>query len=170
MIIDSPASLKLLSSLSEIGGAGATREHLLQKADISTSTFYRQIGALIENGLVKAAGGRYSLALDGLYGYRFKLWHDVERLYRLLPEDRDMVLGVMSTMTAQARNKIKCLWLVGSAARGELQRESDLDFLLVTDGAQDPINAGTQRRPHRGDSSPGACRRRGISVRTFRRW
>ncbi len=146
MIIESPAALRLVAALTEIGAVGTTREHLIKKADISTSSFYRLIGPLIEAGLVKVDGSRYSLVFESLYCFRFKLWHDMERLYRLSTGERDMALGVASTLLAQFQDRIRCLWLVGSGARAELETGSDLDFLLVTNQEEGPIAGGIQPR------------------------
>jgi hypothetical protein len=138
MIVESPSALRLMAALAEAGAAGATREHLAQRADISTTTFYRLIGPLVENALVKTSGSRYALALEKTYSFRFKQWHDMERLYRLSPADRDLVLSTAAALRNAATETMKALWLVGSGARDELVPESDLDFLLVT---TDPIES-----------------------------
>ena len=85
MIVDSPAALKLMAALADLGAAGGSRQYLMRKADISTSTFYRLIGPLIENGLVQVEGPTYLMAFSSPYCFRFKLWHDMERLYDLSP-------------------------------------------------------------------------------------
>ncbi len=147
MIVESPAGLRLLSALTEIGAIGTTREYLIKRADLSTSTFYRLIGPLVENGIVKALGPRYAIAFDSPYAFRFKLWHDMERLYRLSAEDRDMVSAVVPRLRSQANfRSIRTLWLVGSGARDELSPKSDLDLLLVTDRLEPPFVTGFQRR------------------------
>jgi hypothetical protein len=147
MIVESPAALKLMAALADLGAAGATRHYLMSKADISTSSFYRIIGPLIENGLVHILGTTYVMAFNSPYCFRFKLWRDMERLYDLPPGDRDTVLSIASVIQSQfAPGIIRALWLVGSGARGELTSESDLDFLLITHGKRSPIAIGPHRR------------------------
>ena len=127
MIVDSPAALKLMAALADLGAGGGTRQYLMSKADISTSTFYRLIGPLIENGLVQVAGTTYVMAFSSAYCFRFKLWHDMERLYDLSPGDRDTVLSIASAIQSQpASGVIRALWLVGSGARDELTRIATL--------------------------------------------
>jgi hypothetical protein len=146
MIVESPSALRLIAALTEAGVTGATREHLAQRAEISTTTFYRLIGPLIDNALVKTSGARYALAMEKAYCFRFKLWHDMERLYRLSPGDRDLVLSTAADLSRRGGNTIRALWLVGSGARDELNRASDLDFLLVTSETRDPMEPNVQQR------------------------
>ena len=147
MIVDSPAALKLMAALADLGAAGGSRQYLTRKADISTSTFYRLIGPLIENGLVQVAGPTYVMAFSSPYCFRFKLWHDMERLYDLSPGDRDTVLSIASAIQSQlGAGGIRALWLVGSGARDELTTDSDLDFLLVTSSKRPQVSGGPHQR------------------------
>lgn len=147
MIVDSPAALKLMAALADLGAAGGTRQYLMSKADISTSTFYRLIGPLIENGLVQVTGATYVMAFSSPYCFRFKLWHDMERLYDLAPGDRDTALSIASAIQSQlGSGVIRALWLVGSGARDELTTASDLDFLLVTQDKRPQVPVGPHRR------------------------
>lgn len=132
MIVESPASLRLMTALLDVGPAGTTREHLIRKADIGTTTFYRLIGPLVEHGLVITSDNRYQVPLNNPYNLRFKLWYDMERLFRLPDEDRNAVLDIATRTRHELGNKLRCLWLVGSAAQDQLTLKSDLDFLAVT--------------------------------------
>lgn len=147
MIVESPAALRLVAALMDLGALGATREHLIRKADIGTTSFYRLIHPLIEQGIVAVDGNRYRVPLDTLYGFRFKLWHDAERLYRLAGADRSAVLDLVSKVRQALGEKLACLWLVGSAAQNDLGPTSDLDFLAVTTGE-------TRFHPPAGGSRP----------------
>jgi hypothetical protein len=146
MIIESPAAFKLMGTLAELGAEGATREHLVSNAGVGTTTFYRLIGSLTDNGLVTVRGGRYALAFENPYAMRFKLWHDMERLYRLTLEDRDTVVDVMSQIRSRHATGLRALWLIGSGARAELESKSDLDFLLVSSEEAKPVSETGRRR------------------------
>lgn len=126
-----PAALDVLAALLEVGPEGATREHLVHNAGIATSTFYRVLKPLLQKGLVVEADRRYRMPLDNLHNFRFKLWHDAERLYELPPADCEAVLDIAERARQHLRHNLLALWLVGSAARGRFLPESDLDFLAV---------------------------------------
>lgn len=126
------SAFKLMDALLEVGSDGATREHLLRKASISVRTFYKQSKELIKSGLITERGNRYYLPLDSEYAFRFKLWRDLDKLYDREERARNAVLTVLNDSLASIGDKIMCLWLVGSAARGEMKTNSDLDFLVVT--------------------------------------
>lgn len=123
--------LLLMIALLEVGAAGATREHLVKKASIGTTTFYRVMKPLLERGLVIQQDSRYYLPLSEWYNYRFKLWHDGERLYQLSNKDRSDVLDIMNNARHSIGDSLSCLWLVGSAAHSTLLSTSDFDFLAV---------------------------------------
>lgn len=118
-------------ALLEVGTAGATREHLVKKASIGTTTFYRVMKPLIERNLVTQQDSRYHLPLSEWYNYRFKLWHDGERLYQLNHKDRSDALDILNHARHSLGDSLSCLWLVGSAAHGTLLSTSDFDFLAV---------------------------------------
>jgi hypothetical protein len=130
-VMMSPAALQLMAALLEVGARGATREHLVQKASIGTTTFYRVMKPLMESGHVQQEGHRYHLPLSDWYNYRFKLWYDAERLYELDEKDRGEVLDILDAARHRLGSSLRALWLVGSAAHRQLQASSDLDFLAV---------------------------------------
>src|SRR2546421_6872906 len=107
MIVDSPATLRLMTALIDVGPSGATREHLIRKADIGTTTFYRLIARLVEHGVVTASDSRYQLLLSNPYNLRFKLWYDMERLFRLASEDRNAVLDIASRSRRELGNNLR---------------------------------------------------------------
>lgn len=145
-MIESPAALRLLAALAEIGAAGATREHLVRKANLGTTTFYRLIVGLVEKGFVRSAAGRFQIAFENPYCFRFKLWQDMERLQRLAASDRDLILTLSGQIRGAGGPSLQCLWLVGSAARGELSADSDLDFLLVSRDGEATISSSADTR------------------------
>lgn len=130
MLAEGPG-FRLLDALLEVGSEGATREHLLRKAELSLGTFYKKIKPLIQAGLIKEQGHRYYLPLDSAYGFRFKLWRDLDRLYDLSETVRASVLGVLEEARQVLDEGLECLWLVGSVARGEHTATSDIDFLAI---------------------------------------
>ena len=137
------AVLKLEVALLEAGATGASREELVRAADIGTTTFYRVIKPLVESGRVVEQGNRYILPMTRLYNFRFKLWHDMERLYRLDETDRNDVLHIRDQALAHLGDNLHCLWLVGSGAACTLGPDSDLDFLAVvkTENDYHPVSA-----------------------------
>lgn len=150
----SPAVVQLMAALLEVGAAGATREHLVKKADIGTTTFYRVLKPLMERGNVRQDANRYHLPLSDWYNYRFKLWYDAERLYELDDKDRNDVLDILQQARVILGPSLRALWLVGSAAHRQLQASSDLDFLAVLEeqtlyhpDATRPVNFVTLTEP-----------------------
>lgn len=135
-----PAALELLAALLEVGPEGATREYLVLKAGIATSTFYRVLKPLLQQGLVVEDDRRYRMPLDNLHNFRFKQWLDAQHLYGLPVPDRNAILDIVDRAARQLRHNLLALWLVGSAARGRFTAESDLDFLVVVreDTAYEP--------------------------------
>lgn len=131
MILQSSAVLQLMSALLDVGPEGATREHLVHKADIGTTTFYRAIKPLLQRGLVTEQGNRYVLPLTHPYNFRFKLWCDMEKLYDLDDQVRNEVLDIAQRAGQELGESLSALWLVGSAAHGTMNADSDLDFLAV---------------------------------------
>jgi hypothetical protein len=127
----SAGTLQLLSTLLTAGPEGATRQHLVAKADIAVSTFYRLIKPLLQGGMVVEEGQRYRLPLGNLHNFRFKLWHDTQCLWALPPADRDAVLDIATQAQTHLKDNLQVLWLVGSAASGTLTAASDLDFLAL---------------------------------------
>lgn len=128
---ESPATLQLMIALLEVGSLGATREHLVKKAGIGTTTFYRVVRPLMERGIIVQQGHSYFLPLSEWYNYRFKLWHDAERLYQLSHKDRHDVLDILQHARQSLGQSLSCLFLVGSAAHNTLMSTSDFDFLAV---------------------------------------
>ena len=133
MVSRSTAELRLLGALAQAGAAGASREQLTRAAGIGYATFYRQIKGILGQGIVLEQEGRYRLDLSGPYGLHFKLWHDMELLYRLAPPVRSEILGHLRQARQDLGPHLLALWLVGSAAHGTHGPESDLDFLAVVD-------------------------------------
>jgi len=131
MFTESPATTLLMVALLEVGNSGATREHLVSKASIGTTTFYRVLKPLLEHNLVTQLGNRYFLPLSNWYNYRFKLLHDADSLYQLGGKDRNDILDVLQQAQHSLGQSLSCLWLVGSAAHNTLDPASDLDFLAV---------------------------------------
>lgn len=123
--------LHVMIALLEVGPGGATREHLVKKAAIGTTTFYRVMKPLLERNVVVQKGSRYHLPLSDWYNFRFKLWHDAERLYQLDNKDRGDVLDIVNHARHSLGDSLLCLWLVGSAAHSTLLSTSDFDFLAV---------------------------------------
>lgn len=130
MLAEGPG-FRLLDALLEVGSEGATREHLLRKAELSVGTFYKKIKPLIQAGLIKEQGHRYYLPLDSAYVFRFKLWRDFDRIYDLSETVRASVLGVLEEALEVLAEGLECLWLVGSVARAEHTVRSDIDFLAI---------------------------------------
>lgn len=128
---ESPATLLVMIALLEVGPGGATREHLVKKAAIGTTTFYRVMKPLLERNVVTQQGPRYYLPMSAWYNFRFKLWHDAERLYQLTATDRGEVIDIMDHARHALGDSLLCLWLVGSAAHSTLLTTSDFDFLAV---------------------------------------
>jgi hypothetical protein len=126
-----PATLRLMSTLLNTGGSGASREQLIQQADIGTTTFYRVVRPLLADGLVQEHDGRYVLPLTIPYNYRFKQWHDMERLHRLPEVERSAILDILDQTRKNLGDDLICLWLLGSAAHDALTASSDLDFIAV---------------------------------------
>lgn len=135
MLAEGPG-FRLLDALLEVGSEGATREHLLRKAELSVGTFYKKIKPLIQAGLIKEQGHRYYLPLDSAYAFRFKLWRDLDRLYDLSETVRASVLGVLEEALEVLAEGLECLWLVGSVARAEHTERSDIDFLAIVHDAE----------------------------------
>lgn len=133
MVSRSTAELRLLGALAQAGAAGASREQLTRAAGIGYATFYRQVKGLLGQGILLEQEGRYRLDLSGPYGLHFKLWHDMELLYRLAPPVRSEVLGHLRQARQDLGPHLLALWLVGSAAHGTHGPGSDLDFLAVVD-------------------------------------
>lgn len=131
MFMESPATLQLMGALLEVGTAGATREHLVSKASIGTTTFYRVMKPLLERSLVTQRDNRYYLPLGNWYNYRFKLWYDSEKLYQMDDKDRQDILDILRQAQHGLRDSLVCLWLVGSAAHNTMHSGSDFDFLAV---------------------------------------
>jgi DNA-binding transcriptional ArsR family regulator len=125
------AAFKLVDALLEVGSEGATREHLLRKAKISVRTFYKHLKELLEAGVVQEFGNRYRISLELAYVFRYKKWRDLDVLYDREETVRNAVLNIRSDALSLDGDNILCLWLVGSAARGEMKKESDLDFLAI---------------------------------------
>lgn len=125
------AAFKLVDALWEVGAEGATREHLLRKAKVSVRTFYKHLKELLKAGLVQEFGNRYRLSLDSPYIFRYKEWRDFDVLYDREEAVRNAVLNIRSDALASDGDNLLCFWLVGSAARGEMEKGSDLDFLAV---------------------------------------
>jgi hypothetical protein len=139
-----PAALQLLSALLEVGPEGAPRQHLVAKAGIVTSTFYRILKPLMQNGLIVQVGDRYHLPLGNLHNFRFKLWHDASQLYQLAPPDRGAILDILAHARHHLGDNLKVLWLVGSAASDTLTADSDLDFLALV-GEETLYHPASQR-------------------------
>lgn len=137
MILSNQATFDLLGALAEVGPEGATVEHLLHKADLVRSTFYRVLKPLVQRGLVREHEGRYVLPMEHPYAYRFKGLYDLERLYELPEQERDRVLAVLEHARVHLKGNLLALWLVGSAAHRRLHPGSDLDFLAVLDREQE---------------------------------
>ena len=133
MVSRSTAELRLLGALAQAGAAGASREQLTRAAGIGYATFYRQVKGLLGQGILLEQEGRYRLDLSGPYGLHFKLWHDMELLYRLAPPVRSEILGHLRQARQDLGPHLLALWLVGSAAHGTHGPGSDLDFLAVVD-------------------------------------
>lgn len=125
------AAFKLIDALWEVGAEGATREHLLRKAKISVRTFYKHLKELLKAGVVQEFGNRYRLFLESPYVFRYKKWRDFDVLYDREEAVRNAVLNIRSDALASDGDNVLCFWLVGSAARGEMKRGSDLDFLAI---------------------------------------
>lgn len=125
--------LPLMDALLQVGPEGATREDLLQRSGISTSSFYRIMKPLQEQGLVEFSNQRYRLLLTKPYNFRYKMWRDTERLMALEPRVRQQVEDVVNQAQEELGSNLLALWLIGSAAHGEMATDSDLDFLAVTD-------------------------------------
>ena len=125
------AAFKLLDALLEVGTEGATREHILRKADISVRTFYKHLKELLKAGVVQEVGNRYSLSFDSPYIFRYKKWRDLDLLYNRGETVRNAVLNIQNDALSSDGDNILCFWLVGSAARGEMKKGSDLDFLAI---------------------------------------
>lgn len=125
------AAFKLLDALLEVGTEGATREHILRKANISVRTFYKHIKEMLKVGVVQEVGNRYRLSLDSPYVFRYKQWRDLDLLYDRGETVRNAVLNIRSDALSLDGDNILCFWLVGSAARGEMKKGSDLDFLAI---------------------------------------
>ena len=125
------AAFRLIDSLLEVGLEGATREHLVRKAKVSVTTFYKAINSLLKAGLVKESGNRFYFPLEHPYNFHFKVWRDFDRLQDLKERTRSAVYGVLEDARTKLGHDLVCLWLVGSAALGELRDDSDLDFLAL---------------------------------------
>ncbi len=135
MLAQGLAHFALLDALLEVGPEGATREHLVRKADISPTTFYKTVKPLLTAGLVREEGNRYRMPLEHAYNFRYKSWRDFDRLYELDERDRSAVLTVLDSAIRDLGEELYCLWLVGSAAQGQLRVASDLDFLALVRNA-----------------------------------
>lgn len=133
MILENPATVKLLSALVEVGQRGATREFLQQKTGLGKTTFYRVLKPLLSRGVVRENGSLYRMPLDTPYNFLFKRLHNMERIEELHQLDRDRVLSVVDHAKAHLEGHLLALWLVGSAAHQTMTPDSDLDFLAVTD-------------------------------------
>ena len=133
MILENPATVKLLSALVEAGQRGATRELLQQKTGLGKTTFYRVLKPLLSRGVVRENDSLYRMPLDNPYNFLFKRLHDIEKIEELHQLDRDRVLSVVDHAKAHLQSHLVALWLVGSAAHQTMTRDSDLDFLAVTD-------------------------------------
>lgn len=131
MILENAATIRLLSALVEVGAEGADRAYLLSKAGVANTTFYRVLKPLVRRGLVTEQGERYVLPLDNSFNFQFKRLHDVERLYELDEPTRNRVLTVQEMAKTDLKERLRALWLVGSAAHRNMQATSDLDFLAV---------------------------------------
>ena len=167
--------LPLLDALLEAGPDGASREELSRLANTSTSSFYRIIKPMLREGIVVESDWAYRLPLDNLYNYRYKLWRDAERLYHLDEATRSAILSVLSQARVELRSNLQAIWLVGSAAHGNLKEDSDLDFLLVLRQDQDfspilsrPVQVITEtqvsfgRKFHQEDSFLASALRHGL--------
>lgn len=122
---------QILDCLLENEPIGATREHLLQAGGLSTAAFYRAIKSLTEEGLVVEAQGRYRMPLSHFQNYRYKLWRDSEKLFRLSDSTAQHVLQLVQESRKELGENLLAVWLVGSAAHDQMHEASDLDFLAV---------------------------------------
>lgn len=121
----------ILDALLDNEPIGATREHLLQAAGLSTAAFYRAIKGLLQEGVVLEAQGRYRMPLSHFYNYRYKLWRDAEKLFRLSDSIAQHVLQLVHESRKELGEHLLAVWLVGSAAHHQMHEASDLDFLAV---------------------------------------
>lgn len=126
-----PTTIQLLDALLDIAPSAASREHLVHKAGVSTASFYRTMKPLIHDGLVEENEGRYTLPFSNFHNYRYKLWRDSHRLYRLPSLIRDYILDLRLRVLQDQGSNLLALWLVGSAAQDQMHDQSDLDLLAV---------------------------------------
>ena len=133
MILENPATVKLLSALVEVGHRGATREYLQQKTGIGKTTFYRVLKPLLSRGIIREVDSLFRMPLEHPYNYLFKRLHAIERIEELPHLIRERVVSVVDHAKAHLGHHLQALWLVGSTAHQTMGPDSDLDFLAVLD-------------------------------------
>lgn len=133
MILENPATVKLLSALVEMAPRGATRELLQQKTGLGRTTFYRVLKPLLGRGIVREEGVFFNMPLEHPYNFLFKRLHAAEKVTELPSPVQDRVLSAVDHAKAHLHGHILALWLVGSVAHRTMTEDSDLDFLAVLD-------------------------------------
>ncbi len=125
-------SQQVMEALLAFGYEGAHREALVQRAGVSTATFYRALNPLLKLGLVEErSSSTYVLPLEHPHNFAFKLWHDQQSLLKLSAGLRDEVYRLLRELQKQLAENLLAVWLHGSATQNKLSPDSDVDFLVV---------------------------------------
>ncbi len=122
-VVPGPRGL-VLDALARLTGRVSGRE-LAKQAGVSTATTARVLADLVDAGIV------HREPIGASFAYQFNRDHLVARAVNLLAGVRfDLVELLRSEMTAWAPPPVAA-WLFGSAARGDGDRDSDIDLLVV---------------------------------------
>ena len=136
MIIEKESEIKVLRNFCENPFGYFSIAEISEKTRISRNWIYGIIEKFEKRGLLSISGKKYKLDFSCLFCKRLKLLFDSDYLNSLDKKLEDNILTITNKLIFEI--KPWTIVLVGSAASNKYRKESDIDFLVVSENKEIP--------------------------------